>query len=107
MSILPSCAPSTSTVPDDRCAIAPAKCINVVLPAPLGPRITQCSPGATSQSTPSSSRSSRPSEADHRVTVAARSFNTYDLAFFLTCCGQTDFSLGFGAPGGCRQTPTE
>ena len=49
----PRRAPRISTTPADGHSRAPASASSVVLPEPLGPRMTQRSPGRTSQSTPS------------------------------------------------------
>ncbi len=48
----PSCWPSTRTVPDVGWVTAPQKPSRVLLPAPFGPSIAQCSPARTVKLTP-------------------------------------------------------
>src|ERR1700710_1139508 len=68
MSTAPSVCPSTSTVPSEGCENAAAMLSSVVLPAPFGPRTTQCSPRSTVQFTPCRSTARRSSAATQRHT---------------------------------------
>ncbi len=69
-STVPTTSPRIPTTPEVGWICAEHSCIRVVLPAPLGPRITQRSSSSTSQSTPSSR------VAPPRLTVTSASSST-------------------------------
>jgi hypothetical protein len=48
----PSCSPSTRTVPEVGWVTAPQNPRSVLLPAPFGPSMAQCSPARTVRLTP-------------------------------------------------------
>ncbi len=72
-STAPRVSPRISALPRLGCRLAEASCSSVVFPAPLGPRITQRSPSATSQSRESSS------VAPSRRTLTPEKASTSDM----------------------------